>query len=100
LLLVVSIAKSGAQNGAAKEWSYRSCSWSYNSAKIIKTSCKMVAKMQRRNQNCYCLADCLAMRAQAHTAFEMAKVNLAQAEARYLSACHHEQLKDLEALCE
>jgi hypothetical protein len=40
------------------------------------------------------------MRAQAHTAFERAKVTLAQAEARYLAACHHEQLKDLEALCE
>jgi hypothetical protein len=56
--------------------------------------------MQRSKQNCYCLADCLAMRAQAHTAFERAKVSLAQAEARYLAACHHEQLKDLEALCE
>jgi hypothetical protein len=69
-------------------------------AKLCKTSCKTVAKMQRSKQDCYCLADCLAMRAQAHTAFERAKVTLAQAEARYLAACHHEQLKDLESLCE
>jgi hypothetical protein len=56
--------------------------------------------MQSSKPNPQQFGECLAFRMQAHTAFERAKANLAEAEALYAHACHHQQLKDLQGICE
>jgi hypothetical protein len=56
--------------------------------------------MQNSKPNPRHFAACLAFRVQAHTAFEKAKATLAEAESLYAHACHHQQLRDLQELCE
>lgn len=56
--------------------------------------------MQNSKPNPKQFADCLAFRIQATTAFERARANLAEAEALYAHACHHQQMRDLQSICE
>ena len=56
-------------------------------------SCK--CKQNRLN-----LADYLAERVQAETAFERARVRLKLAEAAYARACHEQMDRDLQGICE